>query len=57
MSDAARGKAQLTMCFGAMTWPHFVVGVSYLNGSPGHSRSLPGILITGIRSKAECEWV
>ena len=25
MSDAARGKAQLTMCFGAMTWPHFVV--------------------------------
>lgn len=25
MSDAVRGKAQLTMCFGAMTWPHFVV--------------------------------
>ena len=25
LSDAVRKKARLTMCFGAMTWPHFVV--------------------------------
>ena len=25
LSDAVRAKARLVMCFGAMTWPHFVV--------------------------------
>lgn len=25
LSDAVRSKASMVMCFGAMTWPHFVV--------------------------------